>query len=91
MVVGNVAGNGDASAANGNTPANICKAGLEIALNPLPSKPESNPTILPIINMITDVSDNGCFAAILRCKRACNKVMKSNFGPGPDNPASYEN
>lgn len=50
MVVGNVAGNGDASAAYGLMEAKICRDGVVIALPPLPNKPDKKPTIAPVIN-----------------------------------------
>lgn len=51
-VVGKVAGRGEAKAANGLIPANICKAGVVMALPPLPSKPERNPTTPPMTRMM---------------------------------------
>ena len=47
MVV-KVAGNGEARAANGLIPPKICKAGVVIALPPLPNNPDKKPTTLPI-------------------------------------------
>ena len=52
MVVGKVAGNGEASAAKGFMPAKICNAGVVMALPPFPSKPDKNPTIAPVKKII---------------------------------------
>jgi hypothetical protein len=45
------AGNGDASAKNGFTPAKICRAGVLTALPPFPRRPDRYPTIRPMHKM----------------------------------------